>query len=237
MKFYKKLLALTTLFLFLTVNVNAQTYYEDITTKDVTRGVTHSYVERLTEEGWQKINIITANLKDENVDMVTLCDERGISYKNTLTNLAENADAVAAVNGDFFDTTTPAGRTSPLGIVAEGGEIISSAAHDSWLASLIEGEDGIDIGYFQTRIFLCTESGKKSQILHINKYHSTQSIVMFTPEFGSNTPPNTDGSLEMVVKNDIVTEIVSRAEGSKIPSDGYVLKVNPLMELIMLMKR
>lgn len=205
----------------------AETIYEESTARKITRGVTHTYTERLTDGYWQKINVIEADLNDENVDIAALFSKDGISDKETLSSLAKSSGAVAAINADFFDTTTPSGKTTPLGLTVSDGKIISSASHDTGLAAIAEIDGSLMTGYFQTEIYLHAENGNKMQILHINKYHSTNSMVLFTSDFGSVTPKNTDDSAEMTVVGDTVTSITYGIGETPIPENGYILKVNP----------
>ncbi len=227
MKTIKKIICISVATMLVFCGVSAQTVYEDITTKEITRGVTHSYIERLTDGSWQKINVICADLNDENVDITTLFSKNGVSDKETLSSLAASGNAVAAINADFFDTTTPAGKTTPLGLTVEKGEIISSASHDRGLAALAEIDGKLLTDYFQTEIYLHADNGNKMQILHINKYHSTNSIVMFTKDFGPVTPKNTDQSVEMTIIDGTVVSLTVDAGETPIPENGCILKVNP----------
>ncbi len=212
---------------FLFLSASAETIYEDSKSRIITRGVKHTYTERLTDGYWQKINVIEADLNDENVEIAPLFSKEGISDKETLSSLAKSGGVVAAINADFFDTTTPSGKTTPLGLTISDGEIISSASHDTGLAAILETDKTLMTGYFQTEIYLHAKNENKMQILHINKYHSTNSMVLFTKDFGTSTPKNTDGSAEMTVIGDKVTAITYGEGETKIPENGYIIKVNP----------
>lgn len=223
-KLFSLLLALS---IFACAPISADTIYENTSSYTVTRGVTHSYTERLTSSGWQKINLLTVDLSDENVDVITMYDQRGISYKTSVSTMAKQQEAAAGINADFFDTTTPAGRTSPLGLTANDGQILSSPAHDAALAVLYKTEGKMFADYFQMAAYAVAPNDEFYQILHINKYHSTGWMVMYTSDWGASTPGTQDGSYELVVSDGIVTDKRTYQDPAPIPEDGYVLRVHP----------
>ncbi len=204
----------------------ADVIYENSQSRTLTRGVTHTYIEKLAESGWQKINVIKADLTDSNVDVDVIYSSKGISYKSTVLSLAKENDAVAAVNADFFDMTIPSGRTSPLGLTVSKGEVISSPSHDNMLAALAKVDGKWLADYFSMQLKLKADNGNSMDILHINKFHSTSSIVMFTPAWGSATPA-AEGACEMTVIDGVVTALTENSNNTVIPENGYVLRVNP----------
>lgn len=206
--------------------VSAETICETIKEDKIARGIVHTGIQRMTDSGWQKINLITADLSDEAVSVHALFDKRGISYRNTLTELISQNGIDAGINADFFDMTLGNGRTTPLGLTAENGTIVSSPAHDTALAALVETEDDIMTDYFQMSLRLVAENGNEMPILHINKFHPTASVVMFTKEWGESTEAVNDGSCDMVIEDGIVTDMILNSQGTKIPENGCVLRVN-----------
>lgn len=204
----------------------ADVIYENAQSRTLTRGVTHTYIEKLAENGWQKINVIKADLSDSNVDVGVLYSSKGISYRSTLSAIAKESNVVAAVNADFFDMTKPAGRTSPLGLTVSEGEVISSPSHDTALAALAEVDGKWLADYFTMQLKLKADNGNSMDILHINKYHPTSSIVMYTPAWGSNTPGDTS-ACEMTVIDGVVTALTENSNNTAIPENGYVLRVDP----------
>ncbi|MBO4897658.1 MAG: phosphodiester glycosidase family protein [Clostridia bacterium] len=206
--------------------VSAETICETVTNDTVARGIVHTCINRMTDGGWQKINIITADLSDEAVSVHAIYDSRGISYRNTLSQLLTESGVDAAINADFFDMTISSGRTTPLGLTAENGTILSSPAHDTALAAIAQTEDGIFTDYFQMDLRLVAENGNEMPILHINKFHPTDSIVMFTRDWGEYTEKVSDGSCDMVIEDGKVKDMILNSEGTKIPENGCVLRVN-----------
>ena len=226
MKSIKKMLIIALCGFLITGTAFAETICETVTKDDIARGIVHTRIQRMTDGGWQKINIITADLADEAVKIHAVYDKRGISYRNTLSELLSQNGVDAGINADFFDMTQSGGRTSPLGLTAENGNIVSSPAHDTALAALVETDNDIITDYFQMNLRLVAENGNEMPILHINKFHPTASVVMFTKDWGEYTEAVSDGSCDMVIENGVVTDMILNPEGTKIPENGCVLRVN-----------
>ncbi len=216
----KKLTAIfISLVILCTQSASADTYYENKTSEYITKGILHTYSERFSSSGWERVNVLEVDLSDKNISLKTLYSEKGISTLENVKSMAEKAGAAAAVNGDFFNWSP----TSPLGLTATNSEIISSPSHDTGLAALMENQDGnIFIDYFQMNLSVIAPNGSSCPIIHINKYHSMQSIVLFTSAFGV-TPGSADNVCEMVVCDGKVLEIRENLEGIIPPENGYVL--------------
>ncbi|MDD6308916.1 MAG: phosphodiester glycosidase family protein [Clostridia bacterium] len=200
-------------------SASAANIWQSEITKTVTRGVTLTHDTQFSQKGWVRAHVLTIDLENPNLDLVTLFDKDGIKNQRTIPSMAENAGVVAAVNADFFNW----GET-PLGFTVEDGRVISSPAHDTGLAALMQGEDGsVFAEYVQMKLMVTCPAGYTAQILHINKYHSMQSMVLYTKDWGAKTPGSHDGVSELVVQDGIVQEIRLNMEGTEVPENGYVL--------------
>ncbi|TNC21487.1 metallophosphoesterase [Georgenia sp. 311] len=65
-------------------------------------GLDHVTFERLDADGWLQVNVLKAELGDSTVRADYIGPER-VAQGATVSEMAERAGAVAAVNGDFFD--------------------------------------------------------------------------------------------------------------------------------------
>lgn len=193
----------------------------------ITRGVVHTKIEKFMQNGWQRMDVLKIDLNDPNVDLAAIFDPRGVSYRGNVLSISEAAGAVAAVNADFFNLNNPAGRTTPLGLTVEDGEIVSSPSHEPWMAALAQREDkSVVMDYFSIRIVATAPNSNQAEILHINKYHPLESLIMYTPKWGKETPGG-QGSSELVAKDGVVLEVRRDMGPAKIPENGFVLAANP----------
>lgn len=189
------------------------------TVSTVTDGVRIWNEERFTKDGWESVHVLEIDLENEDLSITTLYDSRGISHGKNVLKMAEESNAIAAVNGDFFNWSG-----TPLGFTVSDGRVISSPSHDPGLAVFMETGDGECLfEYVDMSLFVTCPEGYKAEIIHINKYHSMESMVLYTSDWGEKTPGSHDGVSELVVKDGVVEEIRLEMDGVEVPENGYVL--------------
>jgi len=210
--------------IFITTCASADVIWQNEQSREIVKGVEHRYIEKFTDTGWQRINVLEVDLSSSELSVTALYDKDGIKNLDTVSNMAREAGAIAAVNADFFNFSP----SSPLGYTVKDGEIVSSPSHDPGLAVLAQDEEGnVFTDYFSMQLFAVAPDGDRTQIIHINKYHSLQSVVMFTKGWGEYSPGSQNGAIELVAEGGIVTEIRENMPGAKIPGNGFVLATSP----------
>ncbi|WP_134702502.1 phosphodiester glycosidase family protein [Ammoniphilus sp. YIM 78166] len=151
--------------------------------------------------------------------------------KQTITEMAKETGAIAAINSDFF---TLKNRT-PFGIALDKGELVSSMGRMPYWVSLgITNDRTAIIERFTYQGKVTAPNGSTYVIQGVNKeeYQSAgyashrDQVNLYTPAFG----PTSLGLLagyedyvEVVVENDIVKEIRIKQPAASIPRNGYVL--------------
>lgn len=203
--------------------------YEKTEEKTIAKGLTHKHIVRLTEKGWQNINVITADLNEPTLQMKLLRSPDGVSNLETVLQHAKNNDVDAAVNADFFSWRTgQAGHGSSIGMMVEDGKLLTSGDTTDNMASLVQDEFGkLIIEYIRTSITVTAPDGNSAPIKHLNKYDSLDGIVMYTRDFQNTSLGSKDNITEMVVENNIVKEIRQDMDPVLIPENGYVLTFLP----------
>ncbi|MBR5219294.1 MAG: phosphodiester glycosidase family protein [Clostridia bacterium] len=215
---------LLSLLMLMSMAVSADVIWQNEQSRQIVKGIEHKYIEKFTDAGWQRINVLEVDLTNPRLSVTALYSKDGIKNLDTVSDMAKEAGAVAAVNADFFNFSP----SSPLGFTVKDGEIISSPSHDPGLAVLAQDNEGnVFADYFSMQLFAVAPDGDRTQIIHINKYHSMQSVVMFTKGWGKTTPGTQNGAIELVAEKGIVTEIRENMPGAEIPADGFVLATSP----------
>ena len=95
--------------------------------RPVAPGVTLEQVETLDAKGWQQGNVLTIDTSQG-----ARIDYLGSKDVTTIRPIAEQADeagAVAAINGDFFDINNSG---APLGPAIDDGELLKSQSEDPY---------------------------------------------------------------------------------------------------------
>lgn len=202
--------------------------YETTNKENIASGVTHENILKFTTAGWWNINVIRVDLTNEYVDIQGLFNENGIPNRGKVSKLVDDSKAVAGVNGDFFNYNP---MPSAMGTLINKGEIISSPIERAYaLPSLIiDSLNNVKIDYMDRNV--------KVQNLTQNKMVNVNTVNKVTKNFDTTTMLNSNwGSksignkfhkdlIEVVVVNDLVTDVRLGLPATEIPKDGYVLAV------------
>lgn len=200
--------------------------YEDRQTTTIGSGVTHERILRFGENGWLHKNVIVVDLEDERTEIDLLQSSKGVSHKETLSQmLTQKNSPIAAINTDFFYMTNP---DSPLGVMVRDGEMVSSPVIEKPFSALsINKDQQAIIDAWQNNMYVSSQSGKIFSIRAYNKitwnYHQT---TILDHNWGEKTPGATNeypDLVEIVVVEGEVQEVRRGLPSVTIPKDGYVL--------------
>lgn len=205
--------------------------YENTTTQNITRGVTLENVVRFTRNGWYNIHILRVDLSDEYLSIDTLTNTESFSKRATTTKMANQRNAVAAVNGSFF---TPAGTGIgyPVGVIVESSELQCASdninKYSNSMASLSISKDNIpSVDFWKASLTLTSDKGASLPFQHYNKAMKSGSaeIYVYDKKWGGKAYGATESApdlLQMVVKGGVVTQLVSGHPAVDIPKNGFV---------------
>lgn len=192
-------------------------------------GVEYQNIKRLTTAGWWNINVVRVDISNEDNEIKNLISDKGVSNRETVTDLTNQNDALAGINGNFFEySPIPA----PIGGIIQDGEIISSTVEKAytWPSFMIDNENNAKTVLMdRTMMAKSTRSKKSSRIIMINKAKKTSEVanglVLYNHHWGDYSPGNrlNKNVTEIVVDKDKVTHIRPNQAPVKLNKDRYVL--------------
>ena len=146
----------------------------------------------------------------------------GILGLSPVPQMVEQAQAVGAINGGFFNRI----RQLPVGAIREGNRwLAGTALVRGAIAWNEKGETLIDRLNFTEEI--STADQPKIVLTNLNSGYVQRGIARYTPNWGSAYSPLTENELLIVVRGD---RVVAQYQGGlvgvgqvTIPSDGYLL--------------
>ena len=146
----------------------------------------------------------------------------GILGLSPVPQMVEQAQAVGAINGGFFNRI----RQLPVGAIKEGNRwLAGTALVRGAIAWNEKGETLIDRLNFTEEI--STADQPKIVLTNLNSGYVQRGIARYTPNWGSTYSPLTENELLIVVRGD---RVVAQYQGGlvgvgqvTIPSDGYLL--------------
>ncbi|MBE7037543.1 MAG: phosphodiester glycosidase family protein [Ruminococcaceae bacterium] len=189
-------------------------------------GLEFKNIRSLTDAGWLNINIATADLNKDYIDIELLKNEEDIRKLENVKSLANNNDTHIAVNGDFFSwASDEKGMGSSVGVEIKDGNLLTSYSRASTSqAVFMKAEDkNMLFDYIDTYMSITAPNGEGEVLKHINKYDDLSGIVLYNKYWGKTSPGSQSFQVEMVVEDDIVTAINYDQGPCEIPENGYVL--------------
>lgn len=191
-------------------------------------GVTLEKINELYSSGVQYINVVTIDLNNPDLKMELLFNQNGISKRGKLTDLVNQENGIiAAVNADFFSMSE---NSFSIGAMAKNGKQLSNPHYkDNLFATFLFNADNTAyIRYVNSSVSVTNNmNGTVTKIAAINKPGNTsREAIIYTREYrtqtlgSSGTRPNL---AEVIVKDDVVSDVRVNKEKTDIPSDGYAI--------------
>jgi len=231
----KILLTLITILMITSISFGYTKIYDFTTETPISSGVNLKNIRRFITGGWLNINILEVDLTDPYVKVDMLTPENGMYNIDTVYNQAVVAQAVGAVNADFFTWVNNSKNGIPIGFGMKNGMITSSMYYKNKEANLMGTFvlSDTNIPYYEyikaQEITLVNEDDERVKVGDINTTSSDYiNPIVYTTAFRKNSIGKTDALpniLEIVVEDNEVIEIRRGMEAVAIPEDGYVVTV------------
>jgi exopolysaccharide biosynthesis protein len=186
--------------------------------------------------GGQQITVMVTkvDLNNPYVEVKPVYGTNGkLTERQTVTQMARETGAVAAINADFFNMTK---RGAPFGIVMKDKQLISSMGHISYWYSLgITSDKNAAIEKFGFTGKVTAQNGNSFPLQGLNKeeYNPSEGrkshlnqLNLYTPAFGKTSLgaiPGYKDVVEVLFVDNVAKEVRVNQPGFYIPYNGYVL--------------
>lgn len=227
----KKILVLIALLLSFSLGAQADPLYTQVREEIVTGGITLKNEKRFYGSYSLEINLIEADLKNENLGFELLKADGGCDKIATVKSLAEaDEKTVVAINGDFFSAYKN-NQNFSLGLEVKDEKLLQSHINSDMAAGFYK-DNALLFSYVDFKAELTMANGEKAPIAHINKptdYYG--SVLMYTPDFnGGESPFLPEGNTAITVTDGVVTgKGISLGGTIPIPENGYILVIDDNM--------
>lgn len=205
--------------------------YQKTDKKIITQGVTHENIVRFTTDGWYNFHVATVDLSNEYISVDTLTNTESVGRTASTKKLAEQRNAVAAVNTSFF-TSSGSGNGFPVGAIVQSSDILCSFRsfnrYSEAMASFsINDLDEVLMDYMKVDMSLSSKAGAKVDVEQYNvgnkNYYAK--INVFDQKWGKTAVGASESMpdiFQMVVENGAVTQFLDAQPATAIPENGFV---------------
>ena len=180
-------------------------------------GVSFERRTALTAAGWLGVSIIRIDLASPYVAVGPTLANGVLTSPAKATEIAEAADLVAAINGDFFDTGV---TSAPLSLLIADGRLVRSPRNDPDFASMaIAGDTGI-LGSWAWSGQLLGPNGLAIPVAAVNEVSvPANGAVLYTSHWSWQRNPPTNGVTCIAIRDGVVE---SRTAGWPHPAPSSI---------------
>lgn len=205
----------------------AASYHQTVTRQNITSGAVLDQIVQFTDAGWLNINVMRVDLTNPNIKVDTLTGQSSISQLTRTQTLAQNAGAVGAMNGGFFFFPENGHPAEPIGPMMQSGAWSKIDVRNNMATFSINAANQALMDYLKTTIKLTSQSSSQTiDIGRLNaRYFGYTDFTMYNTKWSimSIGREKCADIVEMVVADDIVTEIRYAQPAVSIPQNGYVI--------------
>lgn len=225
----KKIMALLAFsaVLFSSLQAKASNVIHDVKERtDIASGVQHVKIDRFTDNGWIDIDVLKLDTKNDFSNLTPLIGGDGVSKRAALSTMIDKKDAVAGINGDFFETTS---FPMALGSLYGDGELILSTPEAAFSRNSFyitkEGKSGV--GHLKNNIVVSNiGKGVTYNVNALNKLSKPYSAIsILDSKWGKQSPGKSINprNVEVLVVNNRVVD--KRTGGNSFPilPGSYIL--------------
>lgn len=163
-------------------------------------GTTLRMMEAETTAGRQRIGIVTVDLNDPLIDVRVAPAGPPVAARSTVADQARRDSrpgetVIAAVNGDFFDTSGPYAGI-PVGAMVVGGAMLTNPWGPA-LGMLPDGSAVVGMPGWQARVEVLDEAGNivaARPVDGINRRRDGDRLIVYTSAYGPSTATNEWGA-------------------------------------------
>ncbi len=212
--------------------VQAETYYEKNTIEVLGKGIVFESSQMVTDKGMLDVYVLRVPLNDPYITVKPVQSTKESMLKEATTALLNDNNAIAGVNGDFFNMS--GSYSSVIGPVVIDGEVRAldrmANIDGNYYASLILSKDGNPfIDYVKSEIHFKNDGVENIQVYNMNKITDMVYSAYIDHTFMADTSAvdkQFPGVSKIVVENDVITYVSQKGERVNVPQNGYVILIS-----------
>lgn len=204
------------------------TYYEEVQTRQITRGLVYESKSMVTSSGLLDVYTLKISLDDPYISIAPAVSDT-FALKEKTSDLLNKTDAVAGVNGDFFGVS--GSYSGPLGLMKDGDlTAFSNDEPKPEMASfMLDYSDYGFIEYVTSKVSVLIDGKEILKPAAINKAFSIDYPLCITGAAASSTKDidlRFPLTTKIIVENNKIVRISDKGETVQIPKNGFVLILN-----------
>lgn len=205
------------------MNLNEMNMRYTVVDGEVKWGLRYKEIRNINWQGPIVYTVLDLDLSRRNLFFQPVLAQEKVPGLESLASIVRRKEALAGVNGGYFD------YTRPLGLVYIDNTLISEPVKDR-TALLLTEDNRIIFDRVSWQGWVETLNSKFN-IDGVNRKPGNNQIVLYKHSYGKIAPLIKPGMMELVIADDIIEEInyfndSEEQEGSIIPENGYIIQAH-----------
>ncbi len=206
-------------------------YFEKKQEETVMRGVTYTSYKQATSDGLRDVYVLKIPAHDPNVVLKSV-ESKTLGQRDTVKKLLTENNAVAGVNGDFFDMS--GSLASSFGPNVSDGVLVSLNASinsdkAAYATFYTDSTYSPFIDYIKSKLVFFSDNTKRLDLVAENKITDMTFPSYFDRLSMADTAKldeNFKDLYKVVVDNGIITYVSTMGETVQVPENGYIITMS-----------
>ncbi len=207
----------------ITLSAFAGDNYHEETTYSPLNGVLVTTVSTIENGGFFNYQVVTCDLTNPNISLDLLYPSEGAGTLKPTRNIGEDNKAAVVINADYFNRSDKANEGSAVGYNQKDGELLSNALEEKVYSFSYKDDHQYSFDIFSNQIKIGFRDEVFEFVKTYNKYSSLEGVAIYDSHWGKESLGSHGTLVELVIEDNILTEIRRDMPPVKIPENGFVL--------------
>ena len=206
-----------------TLSAYASDTYHKETTYSPLDGVLVTTVSTIENGGFFNYQVVTCDLSNPNISLDLLYPSEGAGTLKPTRNIGEDNKAAVVINADYFNRSDEANEGSAVGYNQKDGKLLSNALEEQVYSFSYKDDHQYSFDVFSNQIKIGFRDEVFEFVKTYNKYSSLEGVAIFDSHWGKESLGSHGTLVELVIEDNILTEIRRDMPPAIIPENGFVL--------------
>lgn len=167
--------------------------------------------------------VVECDLSNPNLKLDSLYPKEGAGTLKPSREIGADNGAKVVMNADYFNRGNQNGQGSAVGYNAKDGKLISNALEEKVYSFSYQDGGRYSLDIFSNQIKIGFGNRVFEYVKTYNKHSSLEGVGIYDSNFGKESLGSHGTLVELVIENNILTEIRRDMPPVAIPENGFVL--------------
>ncbi len=221
--FFRAVVILLLLVQTVSLTVFADELYREETTYSPLSGVQIKTVSTMENGGFFNYQVVTCDLSNPNIALELLYPTEGAGILKPTRSIGEDNDAAVIINADYFNRSDGENKGSAVGYNQKDGQLLSNALEEQVYSFSYKDDHRYSFDFFSKQIKMGFRGEVFEFVKTYNKYSSLEGVAIFDSHWAEESLGSHGTLVELVIEDNILTEIRRDMPPVAIPENGFVL--------------